>query len=64
MAIDWICNKKPTTVGACTGAVAGLVAITPAAGTVDLLGAVLYRFDYPGRLFLHGSSGEAQIQIR
>ena len=39
MAIDWICNKKPTTVGACTGAVAGLVAITPAAGTVDLLGA-------------------------
>ena len=39
MLIDWFCNKKPTTVGACTGAVAGLVAITPAAGTVDLLGA-------------------------
>jgi Amt family ammonium transporter len=39
MAIDWIRNKKPTTVGACTGAVAGLVAITPAAGTVDVLGA-------------------------
>lgn len=39
MIIDWICNKKPTTIGACTGAVAGLVAITPAAGTVDLLGA-------------------------
>ena len=39
MAIDWIHNKKPTTVGACTGAVAGLVAITPAAGTVDILGA-------------------------
>lgn len=39
MTIDWICNKKPTTVGVCTGAVAGLVAITPAAGTVDLLGA-------------------------
>lgn len=39
MAIDWIVNKKPTTVGACTGAVAGLVAITPASGTVDLLGA-------------------------
>ena len=40
MAIDWILNKKPTTVGACTGAVAGLVAITPAAGTVDILGAI------------------------
>lgn len=39
MFIDWICNKKPTTVGACTGAVAGLVAITPAAGSTDLLGA-------------------------
>ena len=39
MTIDWVVNKKPTTVGACTGAVAGLVAITPAAGTVDLLGA-------------------------
>ncbi len=40
MAIDWIHNKKPTTVGTCTGAVAGLVAITPAAGTVDILGAI------------------------
>ena len=39
LVIDWLCNKKPTTVGACTGAVAGLVAITPAAGTVDLPGA-------------------------
>ena len=39
MAIDWIHNKKPTTVGVCTGAVSGLVAITPAAGTVDLTGA-------------------------
>ena len=39
LVIDWICNKKPTTVGACTGAVAGLVAITPAAGAVDLVGA-------------------------
>lgn len=40
LAIDWLANKKPTTVGACTGAVAGLVAITPAAGTVDLAGAI------------------------
>ena len=39
MAIDWIFNKKPTTVGACTGAVAGLVAITPAAGSTDIFGA-------------------------
>ncbi len=39
MTVDWIHNKKPTTVGACTGAVSGLVAITPAAGTVDIFGA-------------------------
>lgn len=39
-AIDWVVNKKCTTVGACTGSVAGLVAITPAAGSVDLVGAL------------------------
>lgn len=39
MVIDRVCNRKPTTVGACTGAVSGLVAITPAAGSVGLLGA-------------------------
>lgn len=44
MTVDWIVNKKPTTVGACTGAVAGLVAITPAAGTTDILGAVCIGF--------------------
>ncbi|MDR0811728.1 MAG: ammonium transporter [Paludibacter sp.] len=37
--IEWILDKRPTTVGICTGAVAGLVAITPAAGTVGLAGA-------------------------
>lgn len=44
MAIDWVFNKKPTTVGVCTGAVAGLVAITPAAGSVDVLGAFCIGF--------------------
>jgi Amt family ammonium transporter len=39
IAIDWIHSGKPTVVGASTAAVAGLVAITPAAGTVDLFGA-------------------------
>lgn len=37
--LDWIINKKPTVVGVCTGAVAGLVAITPASGYVDVTGA-------------------------
>lgn len=39
-AMEWIINKKPTVVGICTGAVAGLVAITPAAGSVDAFGSV------------------------
>jgi len=39
MSLEWIMYKKPTAVGFCTGAVAGLVAITPAAGTADVLGA-------------------------
>src|SRR5574344_273845 len=41
MCIDWSVNRKPTTVGVCTGAVAGLVAITPAAGSVGVLGAIM-----------------------
>jgi Amt family ammonium transporter len=40
MTLEWIINKKPTIIGICTGAVAGLVAITPAAGTVDAMGSV------------------------
>lgn len=37
--LDWFVGKKPTVVGICTGAVGGLVAITPAAGFVDVTGA-------------------------
>lgn len=39
--LDWTINKKPTVIGVCTGAVAGLVAITPAAGFVGVTGAVV-----------------------
>lgn len=39
--LEWIIGKKPTVVGVSTGAVAGLVAITPAAGAVDLVGAMI-----------------------
>jgi ammonium transporter, Amt family len=38
--LDWIFNKHPTMLGMITGAVAGLVAITPAAGFVNLWGAM------------------------
>lgn len=39
--LDWIVGKKPTVVGISTGVVAGLVAITPAAGFVDVTGALI-----------------------
>ena len=38
--IEWIRHGKPTVVGAVSGAVAGLVAITPAAGYVTILPSV------------------------
>ena len=38
--LDWIKFGKPTTLGMITGAVAGLVAITPAAGFVTPMGAI------------------------
>jgi Amt family ammonium transporter len=41
MAIEWIRFGKPSLVGAVTGTIAGLAAITPAAGVVGPLAAVL-----------------------
>jgi Amt family ammonium transporter len=42
--IEWFFHKRPTTVGIATGAVAGLVAITPAAGFVGVGGAIAIGF--------------------
>ncbi|WP_433084280.1 ammonium transporter [Dactylosporangium sp. CA-052675] len=39
--VEWIRDRKPTLVGASSGAVAGLVAITPACGFIDSWAAVL-----------------------
>jgi ammonium transporter, Amt family len=39
MIVEWIMRGKPTVIGICTGAVAGLVAITPASGFVGPMGA-------------------------
>ena len=41
MAIDMIRDGKPTVIGSCTGAVLGLVAITPGAGFVPLWSAII-----------------------
>lgn len=38
---EWIFRKKPTVLGACSGAVAGLVCITPACGSVTAMGGII-----------------------
>jgi Amt family ammonium transporter len=40
MVVEWMMRGKPTVVGICTGAVAGLVAITPASGFVGPVGSL------------------------
>src|SRR5882762_4549739 len=40
MLVEWFHRGKPTVIGLCTGAVAGLVAITPASGFVGPLGSL------------------------
>jgi len=40
-AIEWLVRGKPTVLGFCSGAVAGLVVVTPACGFVDATGAVI-----------------------
>ena len=41
ITLDWLIGKKPTLIGACTGAVAGLAAITPMAGFVGVGSAMI-----------------------
>jgi ammonium transporter, Amt family len=41
MAAEWFHNKRPTVLGIASGIVAGLVAITPAAGYVNLQGSLI-----------------------
>jgi Amt family ammonium transporter len=41
MFAEWLINKKPTLLGIASGVVAGLVAITPAAGFVGLISSLI-----------------------
>src|ERR1700684_207261 len=42
--VQWIIAKKPSVLGMISGAVAGLVAITPASGFVNPMGALIIGF--------------------
>lgn len=52
MVVDWVKFGKPSAVGIATGAVAGLVAITPASGTVGPMGALVIGAAAGGLCFL------------
>ena len=52
MIVEWIIRGKPTVIGICSGAVAGLVAITPASGFVRSDGCVRDRYRGRRRLLL------------
>lgn len=41
---EWLIRGKPSMLGSCSGCIAGLVAITPAAGTVGPMGGLLIGF--------------------
>jgi ammonium transporter, Amt family len=62
MFVEWIHRRKPTVIGICSGAVAGLVAITPASGFVGPAGALAIGIAagvlcYCGAVFLKGIFG-------
>ncbi len=54
MIVEWLTVKKPTVLGLISGAVAGLVAITPASGFVGVGGAMAIGF-IAGALCFYGS---------
>jgi Amt family ammonium transporter len=49
--IDCLDSGKPTLIGACTGVLAGLIGITPAAGFVDMWGGFNYWHNSEPRMF-------------
>jgi len=54
MFAEWVSHGKPSVLGIATGAVAGLVSITPAAGTAGPMGAIVIGF--AGALFAYIAS--------
>jgi Amt family ammonium transporter len=52
MGAEWVAHGKPSALGVATGAIAGLVAITPASGTAGPAGALLIGFVAGAACFL------------
>ncbi len=56
MVVEWVKHGKPSVLGIVTGAVAGLVAITPASGSVGPMGAIAIGLISGGVCFLGATS--------
>ena len=64
MALDWSIYKRPTTLGFLSGLIAGLAAITPAAGFVGPHGGSGHRRYRRRPLLPVGHGGQDQVQVR
>ena len=63
MIVEWMMRGKPTVIGICSGAVAGLVAITPASGFVGPMGAFCHRRRRRHRLLLGLHRPQALLRL-
>ena len=61
---EWIRNGKPSALGAISGAVAGLVAITPASGFVQPMSALVIGARRRRRLLPHGHHRQRLVRLR
>ena len=61
--VEWLYKGKPTTLGAASGAVAGLVAITPGSGFVGPMSALIIGFVAGGLCYARGC-GKEQVWVR
>ncbi len=64
MFTEWIAKGKPSVLGIASGAVAGLVAITPASGFVGATGALVIGIAAGVGLLLRRDHGEADVRLR
>ena len=64
MFAEWMVHGKPSAFGVASGAVAGLVAITPASGYVGPEGALGDRHRVRSRLLLRRRQSEAIVRLR
>ena len=62
-AIEAMSRGKASMLGAASGMVAGLVAVTPAAGFVGPVGAIVLGLDRLGRLLLLRAGGEGALRL-